>query len=90
MRTERRRHSRFPFAHHLQVRADPPVGRILVNARDISERGLSFETDARLAVGQLIILGLRHADDFLVEAKVRNVRVEGGRYIVGAERTSRS
>ena len=88
MPAERRRHRRFPFARHLQVRGDPPVGRFVADVRDISERGVSFATDVRLAVGELIVLGLRHDDAFLVEATVRNVRVEDGRYVVGVERTS--
>jgi hypothetical protein len=84
---ERRRHPRFPFERHLQVRADPPVGRIVVDARDVSERGLSFTTDAKMAVGDLIVLGLRNEDFFLVEATVRNVREEDGHFVIGAERT---
>lgn len=85
---ERRRHVRFPFERHLQVRADPPIGRIVVDAHDVSESGLSFTTEQHLAVGDLIVLGLRDDDFFLVEATVRNVRKEGDRYVVGAERTS--
>jgi hypothetical protein len=88
MSEERRRHQRFPFDRHLQVRADPPVGRIIVDAKDVSESGLSFVTAARLSVGDLIVLGLRGEDFFLVEATVRNVRAEGDHFIVGAERTS--
>ncbi len=85
---ERRRYPRFPFERHLQVRADPPVGRIVVEARDVSEAGLSFRTDQRFAIGDLIVLGLRDEDFFLVEVTVRNVREEGGCFVVGAERTS--
>ncbi len=85
---ERRRHVRFPFERHLQVRADPPIGRIVVDAHDVSESGLSFSTRQELAIGDLIVLGLRDDDFFLVEATVRNVRKEGDRFIVGAERTS--
>jgi hypothetical protein len=88
MDADRRRHQRFPFDRHLQVRADPPVGHIVVDARDVSESGLSFVTAAPLSVGDLIVLGLRGEDFFLVEATVRNVRTEGGQFIVGAERTS--
>jgi hypothetical protein len=83
---ERRRHVRFPFERHLQVRADEPIGRIVVNAHDVSESGLSFSTEQRLAIGELIVLGLRDDDFFLVEATVRNVRKEGNVYVVGAER----
>jgi hypothetical protein len=85
---ERRRHVRFPFERHLQVRADPPVGRIVVDAHDVSESGLSFATPQEMSIGDLIVLGLRDDDFFLVEATVRNVRKEGDHYIVGAERTS--
>jgi hypothetical protein len=85
---ERRRQARFPFERHLQVRADPPVGRILVEARDVSEIGLSFFSDAALAIGDLIVLGLRDEDFFLVEVTVRNVRREGERFVIGAERTA--
>jgi hypothetical protein len=84
---ERRRHPRFPFERHLQVRADPPVGRIVVEARDVSDIGLSFISEAALAVGDLIVLGLRDEDFFLVEATVRHVRREGERFVIGAERT---
>jgi len=85
---ERRRHVRFPFERHLQVRADPPVGRIVVDAHDVSESGLSFTTTQKLVVGDLIVLGLQNDDFFLVEATVRNVRAEGDHFIVGAERSS--
>ena len=84
---ERRRHQRYPFDRHLQVRADPPIGKILVAAHDISERGFSFETTSPMHVGDLIVLGLRNEDYFLVEATVRNVRQEGDHFVVGAERT---
>jgi hypothetical protein len=84
---ERRRHVRFPFERHLQVRADPPIGRIVVNAQDVSESGLSFSTEQQLSVGDLIVLGLRDDDFFLVEATVRNVRKEGDHWVIGAERT---
>jgi hypothetical protein len=86
---ERRRHPRFPSGHHLRLRADPPVGTIFVDARDVSERGLSFVSDVPLAVGELLVLALRRDDSFKVEVKVRNVRPDGARYVVGAERTSR-
>jgi PilZ domain len=85
---ERRRHRRFPFARHLRLLADPPVGAITVDARDVSERGLSFITDIPFAIGELLILALRRDDSFRVEIKVRNVRRDGVHYIVGAERTS--
>jgi PilZ domain len=88
MMVERRRHVRFPFERHLQVRADPPVGRIVVDAKDVSESGLSFTTNEKLVVGDLIVLGLQNDDFFLVEATVRNVRQEGDHFIVGAERSS--
>jgi len=83
---DRRRHARYPFEKHLEVRAPEPHGKMLVRAHDISESGFSFITTACLAVGDHILLGLRHDDDFLVEATVRNVRVEGDHFIVGAER----
>jgi hypothetical protein len=83
---ERRRHVRYPFGRHLEVRAAAPVGKILVKARDISERGFSFATEVSLQVGDRIQLGLRHDEDVLIEATVRNVRREGGCFIVGAER----
>lgn len=81
---ERRRHARYPFERHLEVRA--PRGKLLVRAHDISESGFSFTTDERLSVGDHIMLGLRHDDDYLVEATVRNVRAVGNHFIVGAER----
>jgi hypothetical protein len=84
---ERRRHARYPFERHLEVRAPAPLGRIIVRAHDISESGFSFASDVSLAVGDRILLGLRHDDDFLVEATVRNVRKSGDGYIIGAERT---
>lgn len=83
---ERRRHARYPFERHLEVRAPEPHGKLLVRAHDISESGFSFATDHALHVGDHILLGLRHDDDFLVEATVRNVRVEGDQFIIGAER----
>ena len=83
---ERRRHARYPFERHLEVRAPAPYGKMLVRAHDISESGFSFASTVNLAVGDRILLGLRHDDDFLVVAMVRNVRNEGNLYIVGAER----
>lgn len=83
---ERRRHARYPFERHLEVRAPEPHGRMVVPARDISESGFSFASSVGLQVGDRIMLGLRHDDDFLVEATVRNVRGEGDHFIVGAER----
>jgi hypothetical protein len=59
---------------------------MVVRANDISQGGFSFECDQPLVVGDHIVLGLRHDDDFLVEAEVKNVRSLGDRYIVGAER----
>jgi hypothetical protein len=85
---ERRRHRRFPFARHLRICGDPPLGEVVVDARDVSERGLSFVSDVPIAVGELLILALRRDDGFKVQIKVRNVRPEGARYVVGAERTS--
>ena len=81
---ERRRHARYPFERHLEVRA--PEGRMVVRANDISQGGFSFVSDKPLSVGDHIVLGLRHDDDFLVEATVRNIRADGERFIVGAER----
>jgi hypothetical protein len=83
---ERRRHARYPFERHLEVRAPAPVGTMLVRAHDISESGFSFTTEIRLHVGDRIRLGLRHDDDYLVEATVRHVRRSGELYLVGAER----
>ena len=85
-RAERRRHERYPFERHLEVRAPEPFGRLLVRAHDISESGFSFASDVELHVGDRILLGLRHDDDVYVEAEVRNVRHEGVHFIVGAER----
>lgn len=59
---------------------------MIVPARDISESGFSFTSAVGLQVGDRILLGLRHDDDILVEATVRNVRGEGDHFIVGAER----
>ncbi len=87
MLTDRRRHIRYPFEWHLQLRADPPVGRVIVDGKDVSESGLSFTTKEPLEEGDLIVLGLRDDDSFLVEAQVRNVRQEGDYFVVGAERT---
>jgi hypothetical protein len=81
---ERRRHVRYPFERHLEVRL--ANGTLLVRAHDISESGFSFATDAPLHVGDHLMLALRHDDDFLVEAIVRDVRAVGDRFIVGAER----
>jgi hypothetical protein len=83
---ERRRHARYPFERHLEVRVPAPVGRLLVRAHDISESGFSFTTDATLNIGDRIKLGLRADDDVLVEAQVRNIRKEGELFVVGAER----
>jgi hypothetical protein len=87
---ERRRHVRYPFERHLEVRAPEPHGRLLVRAHDISESGFSFATDVHLRVGDHIMLGLRHDDDFLVEALVRSVRAAGSQFIIGAERIGRA
>jgi hypothetical protein len=83
---ERRRHARYPFERHLEVRAPAPLGNMLVRAHDISESGFSFTSDVALKVGDHILLGLRHDDDVYVEAEVRNVRSEGGHFLIGAER----
>lgn len=83
---ERRRHPRYPFERHLEVRAPAPHGRMLVRAHDISEGGFSFFTEAPLHVGDRLLLGLRSDDDVLVEATVRNVRPAGDQFLVGAER----
>lgn len=88
--SERRRHVRYPFDRHLEVRAPEPFGKLLVRAHDISESGFSFATDAELRAGDHIMLGLRHDDDFLVEAEVRSVRTDGGHFIIGAERVGRA
>lgn len=83
---ERRRHARYPFDRHLEVRGPEALGKLLVRAHDISEGGFSFATDVELRVGDRILLGLRNDDDVLVEAEVRNVRHAGAQYLVGAER----
>jgi PilZ domain len=87
-RLERRRHARYPFERHIEVRAPAPHGRLVVRAHDISESGFSFESEVRLDVGDHIMLGLRSDEDVLVEATVRNVRRVGDLFIVGAERIS--
>jgi hypothetical protein len=83
---ERRRHARYPFERHLEVRAPAPHGKLLVRAHDISESGFSFASEVELHVGDHILLGLRHDDDVYVEAEVRNVRHVGAQFFVGAER----
>ena len=83
---ERRRHARYPFERHLEVRAPAPYGRLLVRAHDISESGFSFASDVELHIGDRITLGLRNDDDVFVEAEVRNVRHVGELFFVGAER----
>ena len=83
---ERRRHARYPFERHLEVRAPAPHGRLLVRAHDISESGFSFASDVELHVGDRITLGLRNDDDVFVEAEVRNVRPVGAQFLIGAER----
>jgi hypothetical protein len=84
---ERRRHARYPFERHLEVRAPEPIGKLIVRAHDISESGFSFLSGVSLAIGARILLGLRNDDDFLVEATVRNVRPDGDHFLIGAERT---
>ena len=83
---ERRRHARYPFERHLEVRAPEPHGRMVVRANDISAGGFSFLTEVDLHIGDHLVLGLRHDDDFLVEATVRSVRRQGDHFVVGAER----
>jgi len=83
---ERRRHARYPFERHLEVRAPAPHGRLLVRAHDISESGFSFASDVELHIGDRITLGLRNDDDVFVEAEVRNVRAAGVGFVIGAER----
>ena len=87
---ERRRHTRFPFERHVEVRAPAPHGRLLVRAHDICEHGFSFASDVELRVGDRIVLGLRHDDDVCVEAEVRNVRPAGAQFVVGAERVAQA
>jgi hypothetical protein len=89
-RADRRRHARYPFERHLEVRAPEPYGKLLVRAHDISESGFSFASDVELHVGDHILLGLRNDDDVYVEAEVRNVRHEGVHFIIGAERVGRA
>ena len=83
---ERRRHARYPFERHLEVRAPAPYGRLLVRAHDISEGGFSFASEVERHIGDRIMLGLRNDDDVYVEAEVRNVRHLGEQYLIGAER----
>ncbi|HEX6838526.1 MAG TPA: PilZ domain-containing protein [Polyangia bacterium] len=83
---ERRRHARYPFERHLEVRAPAPYGRLLVRAHDISESGFSFASEVELHIGDRITLGLRNDDDVFVEAEVRNVRHVPGGFVIGAER----
>jgi hypothetical protein len=83
---ERRRHERYPFERSLELRAPAPLGTLVVVAHDISESGFSFSSGVTLAVGDRILLALRHDDDFHVQAEVRNVRRHGDRWIIGAER----
>lgn len=85
---ERRRHPRFPFGRHLRISGDPPLGEITVDALDVSERGLAFVSDVPVAVGELLIMALERDPGIRVQIKVRNVRPNGPRYIVGAERTA--
>jgi hypothetical protein len=82
---ERRRHARYRFGFHLEVRGPAPIGKMLVRARDISERGFCFATEVSLQVGDQIELGLRSDPDVVAAATVRNVRREAGWYVVGAE-----
>jgi hypothetical protein len=83
---ERRRHARHPFERSLELRGPSPHGTLVVVANDISESGFSFTSGISLAVGDHILLGLRHDDDFRVHAEVRNVRRLGDRWVIGAER----
>ena len=69
---------------------EAPIGKLLVRAHDISESGFSFTTDVTLHVGDHIMLGLRHDDEMLVVATVRNVRRQGELFVVGAERIATS
>jgi hypothetical protein len=87
---ERRRHVRYPFERPLELRAPDPLGRLVVRAHDISESGFSFVSDVSLSVGDRIELALRHDDNFFVEATVRNVRPDGDRFLIGAERIGAS
>lgn len=83
---ERRRHARFPFERDLEVWTDERLEPMIVRAYDISESGFSFVTDRNIEVGEHLVLGLKDVDDFLVQAKVRNIRPVAEGYIVGAER----
>jgi hypothetical protein len=87
---ERRRHARYPFELHVEVRAAAPFGKLLVRAHDISESGFSFASEQELHIGDRILLGLRSDDEVYVEAEVRNVRPAGAQFIVGAERIAKS
>jgi len=87
---ERRRHTRYPFERHLEVRAPAPHGKMVVRAHDISASGFSFVTETQLQVGDHIVLGLRNDEDLLIEATIRNVRCEGDGWLIGAERINGS
>jgi hypothetical protein len=90
LREERRRHTRYPFERHLEVRAPAPYGKMVVRAHDISASGFSFVTEAQLQIGDHIVLGLRNDEDLLIEATIRSVRSEGDGWLVGAERINGS
>jgi hypothetical protein len=91
--TERRRHERYSFQRHLEVRASGP-DYLVVRAHDISQSGFSFLADRPFEVGQRIVLALRSDDEFSIEATVRYARRDPDAsrecYIVGAERLEAS
>jgi hypothetical protein len=83
---ERRRHQRYPFARDFLVFAES-LGRVRARGHDISARGFSFHTLARLSVGDEIVFEPKPGDDFEVKATVRNVRAASGPgFLIGAER----
>ena len=82
---ERRRHPRYPFGRDFEVYA-PTSGRIIVSGHDISARGFSFFSRARLTVGEEIVFEPEPGDDFEVRATVRNIRATRNGFVVGAER----
>jgi hypothetical protein len=86
--SDRRRYERFTFTSQLEVRTPGQLHWTQARACDVSIGGLSFITDTLLAVGDQIRLGLPNPEgtEFILDATVRYVRADQGRYIIGAER----
>ena len=83
---ERRRHQRDPLSRDFEVFVETR-GRVRARGNDISARGFSFHSMARLTVGEEIIFEPMPGDDFEVKATVRNVRPAAGLgFLIGAER----